>query len=73
MKFVRYADVAKDPSLKFVAGGSGSRRELNMLIAKNVEAGCLVAGFTTSQGNLGSRGTWGELGVSPLLMTQMVV
>jgi 5-deoxy-glucuronate isomerase len=49
LKFVRYADVAKDPGLKFVAGGSGSRRELNMLIAKNVEAGRLVAGFTTSE------------------------
>ena len=49
LKFVRYADVAKDPGLKFVAGGPGSRRELNMLIAKNVEAGRLVAGFTTSE------------------------
>jgi 5-deoxy-glucuronate isomerase len=49
LKVVRYADVAGDPGLKFVAGAPGSRRELNMLIAKNVEAGRLVAGFTTSE------------------------
>src|SRR5258708_14050802 len=44
LKVVRYADVEKDSGLKFVAGGPGSSRELNMLIAKNVEAGRLVAG-----------------------------
>jgi 5-deoxy-glucuronate isomerase len=49
LKVVRYADVTKDPGLKFVAGESGSRRELNMLIAKNVEAGRLIAGFTRSE------------------------
>lgn len=48
LKVVRYADVVKDPGMKFVAGGPGSKRELNMLIAKNVEAGRLIAGFTTS-------------------------
>lgn len=48
LKVIRYADVAKDPGLKFVAGGPGYKRELNMLIAKNVEAGRLVAGFTYS-------------------------
>ena len=48
LKVVRYADVQKDPGLKFVTGGPGSSRELNMLIAKNVEAGRLVAGFTHS-------------------------
>lgn len=48
LKVVRYADVAKDPGLKFVTGGPGSSRDLNMLIAKNVEAGRLVAGFTYS-------------------------
>src|SRR5260370_38175799 len=46
LKVVRYADVQKDPGLKFVTGGPGSSRELNMLIAKNVEAGRLVAGFS---------------------------
>ncbi len=48
LNVVRYADVQKDPGLKFVTGGPGSSRELNMLIAKNVEAGRLVAGFTYS-------------------------
>src|SRR5258707_1705495 len=48
LKMVRYADVEKDPGLKFVTGGPGSARELRMLIAKNVEAGRLVAGFTYS-------------------------
>lgn len=49
LKVVRYADIARDPGMKFAAGGPGSRRELNMLIAKNVEAGRLIAGFTTSE------------------------
>jgi len=48
LRVVRYADVTKDPGLKFVTGGPGSSRDLNMLIAKNVEAGRLVAGFTYS-------------------------
>jgi len=48
LKFVRYADVAKDSGMKFVTGSPGARRELNMLIAKNVEAGRLLAGFTSS-------------------------
>jgi len=47
-KLVPYADVAKDPGMKFIAGGPGFKRELNMLIAKNVEAGRLIAGFTSS-------------------------
>lgn len=49
LKVVRYAEVTKDPGLKFVTGGPGSKRELNMIIAKNVEAGRLIAGFTTSE------------------------
>lgn len=48
LKVVRYADVENDPGLKFVTGGPGSARVLNMIIAKNVEAGRLVAGFTHS-------------------------
>ena len=48
LKVVRYADVAKDPGMKFVTGNPGSRRELNVLIANNVEAGRLIAGFTSS-------------------------
>ena len=48
LKVVRYADVSKDSSMKFVAGGPGSKRELNLLIANNVQAGRLLAGFTFS-------------------------
>ena len=49
LKVVRYAEVSKDPAMKFAAGSPGSRRELNVLIAKNVEAGRLLAGFTFSE------------------------
>jgi 5-deoxy-glucuronate isomerase len=49
MQVVRYADVEKDPGLNFKTGGPGSRRHLNMLLAKNVQAGRLVAGFTDSE------------------------
>jgi 5-deoxy-glucuronate isomerase len=49
LKVVRYADVAKDSSMKFVTGSPGSRRELNVVIAGNVEAGRLLAGFTFSE------------------------
>jgi len=48
LKLVRYADVANDPALKLAAGSSGSRREVSILMAKNVEAGRLIAGFTCS-------------------------
>jgi 5-deoxy-glucuronate isomerase len=48
LQVVRYAETSKDAGLKFSAGGPGSSRQLNMLIAKNVEAGRLVAGFTHS-------------------------
>jgi len=48
LKLVRYADVANDPALKLVAGSPGSRREVSILMAKNVEAGRLIAGFTRS-------------------------
>jgi 5-deoxy-glucuronate isomerase len=48
LKVVRYAETSRDPGMKFSAGGPGSSRQLNMLIAKNVEAGRLVAGFTHS-------------------------
>ena len=48
IQVVRHAAASKDPGLTFNAGGPGSSRELNMVIAKNVEAGRLVAGFTHS-------------------------
>jgi len=48
LQVVRYEDVIKDPGLKFDTGGPGSTRHLNMLLAKNVEAGRLIAGLTHS-------------------------
>jgi len=49
VQVVRHTEVAKDLGLRFSTGGPGSSRTLNMLIAKNVEAGRLVAGFTYSE------------------------
>jgi len=48
LQVVRYADVAKDPALKFKAGGPSTSRELNIVIGENVRAGRIVAGFTRS-------------------------
>jgi 5-deoxy-glucuronate isomerase len=48
LQVVRYSEISKDPGMKFNAGGPASSRHLNMIIAKNVEAGRLVAGFTHS-------------------------
>src|SRR5262244_650920 len=42
-------EVEKNPGLNFNTGGPGARRHLNMLLAKNVQAGRLVAGFTDSE------------------------
>ncbi len=49
LQLVRYVDVEKNPELNFNTGGPGSRRHLNMLLARNIEAGRLVAGFTDSE------------------------
>src|SRR5579859_3739732 len=46
LQVVRFAELAKDPGLKFSTGGPGYTRHLNMLLAKNIEAGRLVVGFT---------------------------
>ncbi|HYM07156.1 MAG TPA: 5-deoxy-glucuronate isomerase [Terriglobales bacterium] len=46
---VRFSQVENDPGLKFTTGGTGSSRKLHMLLAKNIEAGRLVAGFTISE------------------------
>jgi 5-deoxy-glucuronate isomerase len=49
LQVVRYAEIAKDPGLKFTTGRPGCTRHLNMLLAKNIEAGRLVAGLTKSE------------------------
>jgi len=49
LRVVRFAEISKDPGLKFSTGGPGSTRHLCMLLAKNIEAGRLVVGFTSSE------------------------
>ena len=52
VQYVRFADVQSNPELHFNAGGVSSKRDLNVLIGKNVEAGRIMAGVTFSeQGN----------------------
>jgi 5-deoxy-glucuronate isomerase len=48
-KLVPYAETSQDPGLKFTAGGTGCTRQVNLLIAKNVQAGRLLVGFTHSE------------------------
>jgi len=55
IQFVRFADIQKDPTLHFMTGGPTDRRNLNILIGKNVKAGRIVAGVTfTEPGNWAS-------------------
>lgn len=49
VQFVSFAEVQKDPGLHFSAGADASRRELNILLGKNVQAGRIMAGVTFSQ------------------------
>ncbi|HTQ59299.1 MAG TPA: 5-deoxy-glucuronate isomerase [Candidatus Solibacter sp.] len=56
LQVVRFAEISKDPGLKFTTGGPGSTRHLNMLLAKNIEAGRLVVGFT--QADPGNWTSW---------------
>jgi 5-deoxy-glucuronate isomerase len=49
LHFVAFEDVQRDPGLHFQAGGPTSRRTLNILIGKNVQAGRIVAGVTFSE------------------------
>jgi 5-deoxy-glucuronate isomerase len=53
---VRFADISRDPGLKFSTGGAGYTRHINMLLAKNIEAGRLVVGFT--QADPGNWTSW---------------
>lgn len=48
VQFVRSGDVTKESGLKFSTGGPGSTRTVSMLVTKNVEAGRLLVGITTS-------------------------
>ena len=49
LQVVRYADVENDGSLKFKTGGASNSRTVNITLGKNVEAGRILAGFTTSE------------------------
>ena len=49
LQVVKYADLAKDSSLKFTTGKPGQQRHLNICIGKNVQAGRLLVGFTFSE------------------------
>ena len=49
LKVVRFAGIIQDTGLNFNAGDSSYVRQPRMLLAKNVEAGRLVAGFTISE------------------------
>ena len=49
LQVVRYADVEKDASLRFKTGGPSTTRTVNITLGKNVEAGRILAGFTTSE------------------------
>jgi 5-deoxy-glucuronate isomerase len=52
VQHVRFADVQANPGLHFTPGGPSTKRDLNILIGKNVEAGRIMAGVTFSeQGN----------------------
>jgi 5-deoxy-glucuronate isomerase len=48
VQVVRFDDVRKDPGLHFVTGGPAARRDLNVLVGKNVKAGRIMAGVTFS-------------------------
>ena len=48
VQFVSFAAVQKDPGLHFETGGPGAKRDLNVLIGKNVQAGRIMAGVTFS-------------------------
>jgi len=49
LQIIRYADIAKDPKLKFTAGGAATTRDLNIVVGDNVRAGRILLGFTRSQ------------------------
>ena len=49
VQIVRFADVQQDPTLHVSAGGPTTRRDLNVLVGKNVQAGRIMAGVTFSE------------------------
>jgi 5-deoxy-glucuronate isomerase len=56
LQIVRASEIAKDPGLQFTTGSPGCTRHLQMLLAKNIEAGRLIAGIT--QADPGNWTSW---------------
>jgi 5-deoxy-glucuronate isomerase len=48
-RVVRYDDVKNSNELSFETGGEANKRRVNITLGKNIEAGRILAGFTTSQ------------------------
>jgi 5-deoxy-glucuronate isomerase len=46
---VRYSEIEGNPGLSFGTGAAGCTRHVNMLLGKNIQAGRLIAGYTTSE------------------------
>ncbi len=49
VQIVRFSDVQANPGLHFETGGPSAKRDLNVLIGKNVQASRIMAGVTFSQ------------------------
>jgi 5-deoxy-glucuronate isomerase len=49
LQVVRFADIERDPTLRFQTGGPATTRTINIALGKNVQAGRIVAGFTSSE------------------------
>ncbi len=56
LQVVRASEIAKDPGLHFTTGSAGCTRHLHMLLAKNIQAGRLIAGIT--QADPGNWTSW---------------
>ena len=56
LQVVRASEIARDPGLQFTTGTAGCIRHLQMLLAKNIQAGRLIAGIT--QADPGNWTSW---------------
>jgi 5-deoxy-glucuronate isomerase len=56
LQVVRASEIAKDPGLQFTTGTPSCTRHLQMLLAKNIQAGRLIAGIT--QADPGNWTSW---------------
>jgi 5-deoxy-glucuronate isomerase len=49
LRFVPYAEISNDSTLKFTTGRPASVRQVSVCLGKNIEAGRLLLGFTISE------------------------